>query len=110
MKNKTEKAVVMQEVVSELPTDKIETYLVEVVDRLMDTQMVLENVQIAANIEKQRMVREGVDFRYQQALLDIAAELYRYATGQDNLREIINQIKEQVKSANTERVEGMDVV
>ena len=110
MKNKTEKAVVMQEAVSELPTDRIETYLVEVVDRLMDTQMVLENVQIAANIEKQRMVREGVDFRYQQALLDIATELYRYATGQDNLKEIINQIKEQVKSANTERVEGMDVV
>ena len=75
--------------------EKIESYLVEVVGRLFDTQQVLEAIQISSNTEKQALIRTGSNFAYQQAAIDIATELYRYATGEDDLQEIMDKITAQ---------------
>ena len=92
--------------------DKIESYLVEVVGRLMDTQMALESIQRTASFIKQKMLEEGKNFVYQQAMIDIATELYRYATGEDNLQEIIEKIAREQQNVR-KRMQGggsMEVV
>ena len=90
--------------------EKIEAYLVEVVNRLMDTQMVLESIQITANYEKQGLIKEGKGFIYQQAMVDLATEIHRYATGIEDLQTVMAEIKEQMKSNNKKAKDPMDVI
>ena len=92
--------------------ERIESYLVEVVGRLMDTQLALEGIQKSASYMKQKMLEEGKSFMYQQAMIDVATELYRYATGEDNLQEIIEKITREQQKVR-ERMQGggsMEVV
>lgn len=92
--------------------ERIESYLVEVVGRLMDTQLALEGIQKSASYMKQKMLEEGKSFVYQQAMIDVATELYRYATGEDNLQEIIEKITREQQKVR-ERMQGggsMEVV
>ena len=97
---------------SQASDERIESYLVEVVGRLMDTQTALESIQRTASFIKQKMLEEGKNFVYQQAMIDIATELYRYATGEDNLQEIIERIAREQQNVK-KRMQGggsMEVV
>lgn len=86
--------------------EKIERYLVELADRLFDVQRVLEAIQIASNTEKQALIRTGSNFTYQQAAVDIATELYRYATGEDDLQEIMEKIEKEQRKIRKEMQGG----
>lgn len=74
--------------------EKVEEYLAELCGRLFDTQHALEAIQSHAQMEKGNLLGSGADFRYQQAIIDIATELYRYATGEDNLQEVMEKMVE----------------
>ena len=90
--------------------ERVESYLVEVVNRLMDTQMVLESIQVTTNYEKQGLIKEGKSFIYQQAMIDLAREIHRYATGIEDLKTVMAEIKEQMKSNNKKAKDPMDVI
>ena len=81
--------------------EKTEDYLAELCGRLFDTQHALEAIQSHAQMEKGNLLVSGVDFRYQQAIIDIATELYRYATGEDKLQEVMEKMAEQQRKIRT---------
>ena len=81
----------------EKDAETVEKYLVEVVDRLYDVMMGLDGLIYGAQMEKGTLVQKGGDFRYQQAVIDIANELRRYATGEESIREVMKVIEKQRK-------------
>ena len=70
--------------------ERIEVYLAEVVQRLTDTQKALEATLVYCRTRKEGLVGSGKKFDYDQGRIDTAMEVYRYATGEDNLQEIID--------------------
>lgn len=72
--------------------EKIEQYLVEVVGCLMDVRMALDGARAGAGMEKGNLIRVGRDFGYQQGILDVCDELSKYASGEQNLQEVIEEL------------------
>ena len=91
-------------------TSAVQEYLVEVVGRLFDTQHALEAVQRHAQGEKYKLLQEGKSFVYQQAMIDIATEIYRYATGEDNLQEVMDKLVEDQRKVRKQMQGGMEVI
>lgn len=78
-----------------IESDKVETYLAEVTKRLFDTQRALEGALVFCRSRKSVLITEGKGFDYDQGSIDIAMEIYRYATGEDDLQEIIDLMENQ---------------
>jgi hypothetical protein len=91
----------------------VQNYLVEVVDRLCDVMQVLDGMLVSANTEKAALIRVGHDFRYQQAMLDFAEQLKKFATGEENLQKIIKELQRMAKDMQEEaptEVPGMETI
>lgn len=67
--------------------EKIEEYLVEVTNRLLDTQTFMEALKHTVTSDKTVLIRNGQSFAYQQGILDILDELKVYASGDRNFQE-----------------------
>ena len=74
--------------------EKIEQYLVDVVDCLVDVRMVLNGAKMSASIEKGDLIRVGRDFSYQQGIIDVCEELSKYASGEVSLQDSIMKLLE----------------
>ena len=87
-------------------------YLVDVTERLLDTQEVIENIVDLVNADKTNLIKAGQDFRYQQGILDIVAELDNFVHGKSNLRSMRKQITTQVEAMRDrmQEVNPMDAV
>lgn len=91
----------------------VQNYLAEVVDRLCDVTQVLDGMILSANTDKAALIRIGHDFRYQQAMLDFAEQLKKFATGEENLQKIIKEMQRMAKGIQEEvptEVPGMETI
>ena len=98
--------------------DTVQTYLSEVVERLVDVMTALEGGKFAASVEKGNLTHVGRSFEYQQGMIDICDEIAKYATGEVSLTSAIAELVEaKKKMEKTEETEesvndssGMEVV
>lgn len=95
---------------NEKETGKIESYLAEVTKRLFDTEKALMATLVFCKARKEMLISSGKTHDYDQGRIDGAVEILKYASGEDDLEEIISIIMEQQKSASKVPVQGMDVV
>ena len=89
--------------------EKIEQYLVDVVGRLMDVQEAFSAIEVHAYMEKIALIKDGKDFRYQQAIIDIVSEIRKYATGEVDLHKIMDEMIATQKQVNN-GTRGMEVI
>ena len=73
-------------------TEKVEEYLAEVVERLFDVVTAMEAGKMGAEIEKADLTRVGRGFAYQQGIIDFSREVLKYATGELNLKTVVEEL------------------
>ena len=88
--------------------ERIEAYLAEVVQRLTDTQKAFEATLVYCRTRKESLLNAGKKFDYDQGRIDTAMEIYRYATGEDNLQEIIDLMEKNQRTVRA-KMQGAEV-
>ena len=89
--------------------EAIENYLVEVVDRLVDTEAALQATIMYCKSRKELLISGGKRFDYDVGRIDTCDEILSFVRGESSMREIMDLVKEE-KTKIKPIKEGMDVV
>ena len=74
--------------------EKIETYLVEVVQRLFDTETVLRSTSVYCDTRKLAAINAGTNFNYDQGRIDQATETLKFITGENTIQKLFDLLRE----------------
>ena len=88
----------------------IEDRLVSLEDILRD-MIIIHNAQVlAATNQKMNLTANGLEFRYQQGLLDMCELVGRVLEGNTHYFEFTNTVKTEVMRERQQEISGVDVV
>ena len=91
--------------------DRMEEYLAEVVNRLMDTEGALEATLIYCKTRKEVLVTDGKDFQYDQGRIDACVEMLDFVSGKISMQKLRKLMSTEKKQESEPRKEGMmDVI